>query len=105
MRRGIYEAERIVNYITGQPSNWDFSFELMYDVSDYAVGAILGQHKEKTGVNGKAQAQALVQSLFKSDVFGNFYKGPFNSCVGRVCALVFVGHSALKACNCIICIK
>ena len=37
-----------------QPPNWGFSFELMYDASDYAVGAVLGQRVEKTGVNGKA---------------------------------------------------
>nr|GFA90488.1 reverse transcriptase domain-containing protein [Tanacetum cinerariifolium] len=28
-------------------SNWDLPFELMYDVSDFAVGAVLGQRHEK----------------------------------------------------------
>lgn len=27
--------------------DWDFPFELMCDASDYAVGAVLGQRKEK----------------------------------------------------------
>lgn len=25
-----------------QPSDWNFSFEIMYDTRDYAVGAVLG---------------------------------------------------------------
>ena len=41
-----------------------------------------------SGVNGHAQAQALVQSSFESDIFGDLFKGPFNSCVGHVCGLV-----------------
>ena len=27
--------------------NWSFPFEIMCDVSDYAVGAVLGQRKDK----------------------------------------------------------
>nr|GEZ75730.1 reverse transcriptase domain-containing protein [Tanacetum cinerariifolium] len=27
--------------------NWDLPFELMYDASDFAIGAVLGQHHEK----------------------------------------------------------
>ena len=28
-------------------SDWDLSFEIMYDASDYALGAVLGQRKNK----------------------------------------------------------
>ncbi|KAF8081496.1 hypothetical protein N665_0883s0008 [Sinapis alba] len=30
-----------------QPPDWDLSFEIMCDASDYAVGAVLGQKKDK----------------------------------------------------------
>ena len=39
------------------------------------------------------QAQALVQSPFVSDVFGDFYKGSFNSCVRHACGLVLRSKS------------
>jgi hypothetical protein len=29
-----------------QPPNWSHPFEIMYDASDYVVGAVLGQRKE-----------------------------------------------------------
>ena len=30
-----------------QPPDWNLSFELMCDASDYAVGVVLGQRREK----------------------------------------------------------
>ena len=30
-----------------QPPNWSLPFEIMCDVSDYAMGAVLGQRKDK----------------------------------------------------------
>jgi len=33
---------------TIQPSDWSLSFEIMCDASDYAVGIVLGQTKDKT---------------------------------------------------------
>jgi len=33
-----------------QPSNWDLPFKIFYDVNDHAVGAVLGQRKDKKPV-------------------------------------------------------
>jgi RNase H-like domain found in reverse transcriptase len=30
-----------------QPPDWNLPLEIMYDASDYAVGAVLGQKKDK----------------------------------------------------------
>ena len=46
----------------------------------------------ETGVKGQAQTQVLIQAaqaLIKSpSMSDDFYKGPCNSCVGRVCGLM-----------------
>ena len=39
--------EKLVSAPIVQPPDWDLPFEIMCDASDYAVGAILGQKKDK----------------------------------------------------------
>ena len=39
--------EALVTAPVVQPPNWDLPFELMCDASDFAVGAVLGQRKDK----------------------------------------------------------
>nr|GEV34410.1 reverse transcriptase domain-containing protein [Tanacetum cinerariifolium] len=39
-----WQWECLVHFI---PNNWDFPFELMYDASDFAIGAVLGKRQEK----------------------------------------------------------
>lgn len=37
----------LISSLIMQPSNWTLPFELMCDVSDCAIGIILGRHKDK----------------------------------------------------------
>jgi len=39
--------EAMVTATIIQPPNWDLPFEIMCDASDYVVGAVLGQRKDK----------------------------------------------------------
>ncbi|GJX27332.1 reverse transcriptase domain-containing protein [Tanacetum coccineum] len=39
--------EKLTNALIGISPYWSFLFELMYDASDFAIGAVLGQHKGK----------------------------------------------------------
>ena len=39
--------EALISTPIMQPLDWNQPFEIMCDASDYAVGAVLGQHKEK----------------------------------------------------------
>ena len=43
--------------------DWDLPFELMCDASDYAIGAVLGQKRERT-------FQVIVTTLRRCDVAG-----------------------------------
>jgi len=42
-----YLKEKLISAPIITAPNWNFNFELMCDASDYAVGAVLGQRKEK----------------------------------------------------------
>ena len=39
--------EKLISALVIVASNWGLPFELMCDASDYAVGAVLGQRKDK----------------------------------------------------------
>ena len=39
--------DRLVSTPIVVASDWDLSFELMYDASDYVIGAVLWQKKER----------------------------------------------------------
>ena len=83
-----------------QPMEEDNEFVVkLLCVEDLDSRTSLSQPRENSA-NGQAKAQtlvqaaqALIQSLFESDVFGGFYKGLFNSYVGRVCGFVLRSKS------------
>ncbi|CAJ2637261.1 unnamed protein product [Trifolium pratense] len=81
---------------------WDLPFELMCDASDYAVGAVLGQHHNKlfhviyysskvldeNQINYTTTEKELLAVVFALEKFRSYLIG------SKV--IVFTGHSALK---------
>ena len=85
-----------------QPLDWNLSFEIMCDASDYAVGAVLGQCKDKqlyvisyasktlTGpqLNYATTEKELLAVVFAMDKFRSYLVG------AKV--IVYMDHAALK---------
>jgi hypothetical protein len=85
-----------------QPPNWSLPFKIMCDASDYAVGAVLGQIKDKkhhaiayasktlTGphLNYATTEKKLLAVIFAIDKFRSYLIG------AKV--IVYFGHAALK---------
>ena len=44
----LFLKEKLVSTPIVIAPNWNLPFELMCDVSDYAIGAVLGQKRERT---------------------------------------------------------
>ena len=85
-----------------QPPNWTLPFEIMCDASDYAVGAVLGQTRDKkhhaisyasktlTGaqLNYTTTEKELLAVVFAFDKFRSYLTG------AKV--IVYTDHAALK---------
>jgi hypothetical protein len=85
-----------------QPPDWSLSFEIMCDVSDFAIGAVLGQCKNKkhhaiayasktlTGpqLNYATTEKELLAIVFAIDKFRSYLVG------AKV--IVYTDHAALK---------
>ena len=85
-----------------QPPDWSLPFEIMCDASDYAVGAVLGQTKDKkhhaiayasktlTGaqLNYATTEKELLAVIFAIDKFRSYFVG------AKV--IVYTDHAALK---------
>ncbi|GJZ33770.1 reverse transcriptase domain-containing protein [Tanacetum coccineum] len=70
-------------------SDWDLPFEIMCDASDYAVGAVLGQHVYR----GKAVCnEKCKHGLGRDDVWGIDFIAPFSSSRGNKYILVVVDY-------------
>ncbi|WVZ80487.1 hypothetical protein U9M48_027957 [Paspalum notatum var. saurae] len=85
-----------------QPPDWNAPFEIMYDASDYAVGAVLGQSKDRkhhaisyasktlTGpqLNYSTTEKELLAIVFAIDKFRSYMVG------AKV--IIYTDHAALK---------
>ena len=85
-----------------QPPDWSLPFEVMCDASDYAVGAVLGQLKEKQAyaiyyishtldeaqINYATTKKELLVVVYSMDKFRSYMVG------SKV--IVYTDHSALK---------
>nr|GFC60270.1 hypothetical protein [Tanacetum cinerariifolium] len=84
------------------PPNWDQPFELMYDASDYAVGAILGQRIEKHfrpihyASKTMNQAKANYTTTEKEMLAVVYAFEKFRSYLIMNKSIVYTDHSALK---------
>jgi hypothetical protein len=85
-----------------QPPDWSLSFEIMCDASDYAVGAVLGQTKDKkhhaiayasktlmgAQLNYATTEKELLAVVFAINKFSSYLVG------AKV--IIYIGHAALK---------
>ena len=85
-----------------QPPNWSLPFEIMCDTSDYVVGAVLGQRKDKklyviyyasktlnnAQMNYTTTEKELLAVVFACDKFRSYLVG--------LSVIVFNDHATLK---------
>jgi hypothetical protein len=85
-----------------QPPDWSLSFEIMCDASDYAVGAVLGQTKDKkhhaiayasktlmgAQLNYATTEKELLAVVFAINKFSSYLVG------AKV--IIYIGHAVLK---------
>ena len=85
-----------------QPPDWSLPFEIMCDASDYAIGAVLGQRKEKkpcviyyasrtlnsARANYTTTEKELLAVAFALDKFRSYLIGSK--------AIIFTDHATLK---------
>ncbi|CAM8880687.1 unnamed protein product [Rhodiola kirilowii] len=85
-----------------QPPNWDLSFELMCDASDYAIGVVLGQRVDKelhaihytskvlngAQLNYSTTEKELLAIVYAFDKFHSYLVGSKT--------IVFTDHAAIK---------
>jgi hypothetical protein len=94
--------EALISAIVIQPSDWHLRFEVICDASDYAVGAVLGQSKDKKHyaisytnktLTGPQPNYATTEKELPTMVFA-FEK--FRSYLVGTEVIVYTDHAALK---------
>ena len=97
-----YLKKALISALIIQPPDWTLPFEIMCDASDYAVGAVLGQTKDKkhhaisyasktlTGpqLNYATTEKELLAMVFSIDKFRSY--------LARAKVIVYTNHAALK---------
>lgn len=85
-----------------QPPDWSLSFEIMCDASDYAVGAVLGQTKDKKhhaiayASKTLMGAQLNYASTEKELLAVVFAINKFSSYLVGAKVIIYIGHAVLK---------
>jgi hypothetical protein len=85
-----------------QPPDWHLPFEIMCDASDYAVGAVLGQSKDKKqyaisyASKTLAGPQLCYTTTEKELLIMVFATEKFRSYLVGSKVIVYTGHAALK---------
>nr|GEX10150.1 reverse transcriptase domain-containing protein [Tanacetum cinerariifolium] len=82
-------------------SPWDQAFELMCDVTDYVVGAVLGQRVEKhfCPIHTMTQAKTNYTTTEKEMLVVLYAFEKFRSYLIMNKSIVYTDHSALKTCT------
>ena len=92
----------LISALITQPPDWSLPFEIMCDASDYAVGVVLGQTKDKkhhaiayasktligAQLNYATREKELLAVVFAIDKFRSILVGPK--------IIVYTDHTALK---------
>ena len=85
-----------------QPPDWSLPFELMYDASDYAMGAVLGQTKEKIPYAIYYASRTLIDAQLNYSTTEKellaviFALEKFRSNLLSTKVIVYTDHAALK---------
>ncbi|GKC19007.1 reverse transcriptase domain-containing protein [Tanacetum coccineum] len=96
LKKKLTEASILVSL------DWDLPFEIMCDASDYAVGAVLGQHKTKHfqpihyASKTMTDAQAYYTTTEKELLAGVYAFEKFRPYLVLSKTIVYTDHSALK---------
>jgi hypothetical protein len=85
-----------------QPPDWSLPFEIMYDASDYAVGAVLGQTKNRKYHAIAYASKTLIgpqlnYATSKKELFAIIFAiDKFRSYLLRAKVIVYTDHAAMK---------
>ncbi|GJS81373.1 reverse transcriptase domain-containing protein [Tanacetum coccineum] len=100
---GFYRRKKLIESPILVVPNWDYDFEIMCDASDFALGAVLGQRKDKhfhpihyaskaKSLKGDEMPQNAIQVCEIFDLWGIDFMGPFPSSKGNKYILVVVDY-------------
>ncbi|WVZ58844.1 hypothetical protein U9M48_009070, partial [Paspalum notatum var. saurae] len=86
----------LVTTPTVQPPDWNKPFEIMCDANDFAVGAVLGQTKDKKHLPYLMQAKLNYSTTEKELLAVVFAIDKFRSYLVRSKVIIYTDRAALK---------